>query len=273
MIPAMDEASIRGLSRQMLDARRRVALVEPPSSAAPGFGVDDGYRVARHNHAELIAAGESAVGRKIGFTNRGIWDQYKVYQPIWAHMYASTVTFADAAEASAPIGRFRQPRIEPEIMVKLARAPAAAEPDAIAGCVEWIAHGYEVVDCHFDGWRFTAADTIADFGLHAALFVGERVEPARIPGFAAALSAFGIELARDGTAIDRGSGRNVLDGPLHAIAHLMRVLDGQQLFPPLAAGEIITTGTLTAAWPVAAGQRWETRLEGIGLPGFRLSFV
>jgi 2-oxo-3-hexenedioate decarboxylase len=260
-------------SRRLLGARRDRRLIVPIAAEMPAFSVADGYRVAKLNHDSLIASGEIAVGRKIGFTNRGIWDEYKVYQPIWAHMYASTVRHADGGEASVPSASFCQPRIEPEIIVKLGRAPETAEPDAIAECVEWIAHGYEIVDCHFARWKFAAADTIADFGLHAALFVGARIEPAKIPDFIQSLSAFEIELSRDGTAIDHGSGRNVLDGPLQAIAHLMKVLAAQNLFAPLAAGEIITTGTLTAAWPVAAGQRWETRLQRIGLPGFRLSFT
>jgi 2-keto-4-pentenoate hydratase len=269
----METRAFIGESQRLLDARRERKTIAPLSSSVPSFGVDDAYRVAKLNHDALIAVGETAVGRKIGFTNRGIWDQYQVFQPIWAHMYASTVRYAPAGQASVPSALFCQPRIEPEIIVKLARPPAVAEPNAIAESVEWVAHGYEIVGCHFAGWKFAAADTIADFGLHAALFIGECVSPARIPNLVETLSSFEIELSRDDTAIDRGSGRNVLDGPLHAIAHLMKVLAAQAIFPPLAAGEIVTTGTLTAAWPVAAGQRWETRLQRIGLPGLRLSFT
>ena len=268
----MDASALRDASRRLLEARRAGRTIAP-LSAEPSFGVDDGYRVARLNHDALVASGETTVGRKIGFTNRGIWDEYKVYQPIWAHMYGSTVHYADAGEASVPCALFCQPRIEPEIVVKLARTPSVAAPDAIAECVEWVAHGYEIVGCHFAGWKFTAADTIADFGLHAALFIGERVESARIPRLVESLSAFEIELSRDGAAIDRGSGRNVLDGPLHAIAHLMKVLAAQDVFPPLEAGEILTTGTLTAAWSVSAGEQWETRLQRVALPGFRLTFT
>ena len=43
--------------------------------------------------------------------------------------------------------------------------------------------------------------------------------------------------------------------------------------PPLAAGEIVTTGTLTRAFPVAAGEEWTTPLTGIPLEGARLGFV
>jgi 2-oxo-3-hexenedioate decarboxylase len=42
--------------------------------------------------------------------------------------------------------------------------------------------------------------------------------------------------------------------------------------PPLAAGEIVGSGTLTRALPVKAGQTWTTKLEGIALEGISLRF-
>jgi len=263
----------QGLSQRLLDARRNRRTVAAPATLDASFDVDAAYRVARLNYDALIARGERAVGRKIGFTNRTIWDEYKVYQPIWAHMYASTVHDLNGGDVRCPTRAFCQPRIEPEIMVKFARAPAVAEPGAIAECIEWVAHGYEIVDCNFPDWKFVAADTVADFGLHGALFVGAPVAPADIPEMVDALSTFRVELYRDGTLVDRGIGSNVLDGPLQALAHLMRVLATQDNFAPIAAGEIITTGTLTGAWPVAAGEHWQTRLHGIALPGASLHFT
>ena len=44
----------------------------------------------------------------------------------------------------------------------------------IAGAIGWVAHGFEFVQSIFPGWRFKAADCVADGGLHGALFVGPR---------------------------------------------------------------------------------------------------
>ena len=41
---------------------------------------------------------------------------------------------------------------------------------------------------------------------------------------------------------------------------------------PLAAGEIVASGTLTRALPVKAGETWTTKLNGIGLEGISLRF-
>ena len=73
--------------------------------------------------------------------------------------------------------------------------------------------------------------------------------------------------------IDTGVGANVLDSPALALAHLARVLAGQPQFPPLAAGEIVTTGTITDAWPVAPGETWTSDYGALGLPGITLTFA
>ena len=65
---------------------------------------------------------------------------------------------------------------------------------------------------------------------------------------------------------------NVLDSPLLAFAHLQRVLEGLPQFEPVQAGEIVTTGTLTAALPIEPGHTWSTELDGIGLDGLRIEF-
>jgi 2-oxo-3-hexenedioate decarboxylase len=53
----------------------------------------------------------------------------------------------------------------------------------------------------------------------------------------------------------------------------VETLAEDQESPPLAAGEIVTTGTLTRAFPVAAGEEWTTQLTGIPLEAARLRFV
>jgi len=50
-----------------------------------------------------------------------------------------------------------------------------------------------------------------------------------------------------------GGGAFVLDSPLLALRHLVELLAADPHNPPLSAGEIISTGTLTLAMPVRAG--------------------
>jgi 2-oxo-3-hexenedioate decarboxylase len=79
-------------------------------------------------------------------------------------------------------------------------------------------------------------------------------------------------LSRGDTVIDRGVGANVLGSPALALAHLARLLADQPQSPKLAAGEIVTTGTVTDAWPVAAGEVWTSDYGVLGINGLALSF-
>ena len=87
------------------------------------------------------------------------------------------------------------------------------------------------------------------------------------------LPTFEIDLYCNGTLADRGRASNVLDGPVSALRHLVQLLAQDPLSPPLAAGEIVTTGTLTRALPIKAGETWSTTLRGIPLDGLSLRFA
>ncbi len=144
----------------------------------------------------------------------------------------------------------------------LAAYPSQACGDALLGCIDWVAHGFEIVQSIFPGWTFAPADTVAAYGLHGALLIGPRQAPAASGGWLHALETFDIGLFRNGALADRGRAANVLDGPLHALRHLVDLLARDRLNPPLAAGEIVTTGTLTRALPVVPGRDLEHRIIG-----------
>ena len=55
--------------------------------------------------------------------------------------------------------------------------------------------------------------------------------------------------------------------------HIVVLLARDPANPPIAAGEIVTTGTLTRAFPVASGQRWSTEPSGIALEGIAVRFA
>jgi 2-oxo-3-hexenedioate decarboxylase len=126
----------------------------------------------------------------------------------------------------------------------------------------------------FPGWAFTLPDTVAAYGLHGRLMIGPQhsMVEHRDDWFLD-LSTFRIDLKRDGTVVDQGRASNVLGGPLSALRHLVEVLASDPVNPPLAADEIITTGTLTRAFPVAPGETWTTELTGVALDGITIRFA
>lgn len=186
-----------------------------------------------------------------------------------------TGTVTDLATIpSLSLAAFAEPRIEPEIMFGLARAPARNMEDAaILGCIDWVALGYEIVHSIYPGWTFKAPDTVAANALHGALLVGPRhkIAPDETQ-WLRTLPAFTVALACDGKLIERGGGANVLEGPLSTIRHLIELLAEDPHNPPLAAGDIISTGTLTRAYPVRPGETWTATPDGIALETATLRF-
>jgi 2-oxo-3-hexenedioate decarboxylase len=243
-------------------ARRTGSLVELFTSRFGPIDLATAYAIAALG-ADL--RGGTRVGRKIGFTNRTIWDRYGVHHPIWGWMYDDTVkVHGPGDEATIDVSQFVQPRLEPEIVMRLARpVPAGATIEAAAAAVEWIAFGYEIVHTHFAGWLFQAADTVIDAALHGASRVGVPHEP--WPSMAADLASFSLTLHRDGAAIGEGRGEHVLGSPLHALVHLADVIG------VVPAGEIITTGTITNAVPIAAGERYHVEIVGLPVQPLALS--
>lgn len=243
------------------------------TSRDAAFGETEAYAVAAALHQARLARGERAVGRKIGFTNRSLWPVYGVHEPIWGHVYDTTVVYARDGRAAIPVGPLPEPRIEPEIVLHFAAAPPVTRDEAaILACVDWIAHGFEIVQSPFRDWKFKVADTVAANGLHGALVIGTPVPVAGIADCARKLREFRLTLIKDGAPQAEGTGANVLDSPLLAFAHFAGVLARLPQFAPVGAGEVVTTGTLTDAYPVKAGETWSTRLAGIELPGLELAF-
>ena len=84
-----------------------------------------------------------------------------------------------------------------------------------------VPRGFEIVLSHLAGWKFRAADTVADGALHARLLVGRQLSVGAVAGSARALDqalgAASVVLRRGGEVMDRGQGSAVLDGPLQAL--------------------------------------------------------
>ncbi|HYM33295.1 MAG TPA: hypothetical protein VEU47_18500 [Candidatus Cybelea sp.] len=265
---------VQALAAEALSVLGTGRQIPPFSARFPGLDLATGYRAAAAVRQLRTARGEKPVGRKIGFTNRTLWAQYGVFAPIWGYVYDRTVRDLAASGHTFSLAGLAEPLIEPEIVFGLGAAPPPGSDEAaLLDCIDWVAHGFEVVHSIFPGWKFAAADTVTAFGMHGALLIGPRHPvAARKKEWLATLPTFDIELSRDGSVADRGRGANVLDGPLSALRHFNDLLAAEKCGPPLAAGEIVTTGTLTRALPVAAGQTWSTELTGIALEGIRVRF-
>ncbi len=275
-IPEHDRAAI---AERILAAGDAASSIAPITDELPGFDLADAYGVSAMVTRLRAARGERPVGWKIGFTNRTIWDEYGVQAPIWGPIYASTVEEGNPAAGPlpCPIGHLVEPRIEPEIALRIAVTPHSdMDERELMSCVDGVAHGFEIVQSIFPGWVFKAADTVAAFALHGCYRHGPfaRLGQDDRDEWRDLLAGFRIELFRNGERVDTGIAANVLGGgPVSALRHLVRGLAEHSGDYRLGPGDIVTTGTVTRAFPVFPGERWSTRLTGLELPDMSIVFA
>lgn len=247
----------------------------PPSGRDPSFDLTTAYTV----EAEVVrlrrASSHATVGRKVGYANRAAWRVLKLNTLVWAHMYDDTVQFAGNHIASLSLEHRASPKIEPEIVFRLKRPLVSSgdlDASAVLDSVEWLALGFEIIDCPFPDWKFQPVDFVAAYGFHAALVVGapRLVEPSNVSTLADQLPRFKISLLKNKKLIDEGSGKNSLRSPALCLGELAAALARDPAAEPLAAGELVSSGTLTESHPIGVGETWTATVEGIDLPDVTL---
>jgi 2-keto-4-pentenoate hydratase len=269
----MVATGVTALARELHDARaNRTAVATAPSAREGGLDLTTAYLV----EAELVrmrrAQGRTTVGRKVGFANKAVWRVMKLQTLVWAHMYDDTVVYARDGEAPLSTALMFSPRIEPEVVFKLRQPPVSADPAAVLASVEWVALGFELVDCPFPEWKFQPADFVATFGFHAALVVGEprAIRADDIPSLVEELGGMKVRLSRNGELVEEGFGKNALRNPAACLGELASAIAVHPGADPLSADELVSTGTLTAAQPVTSGEVWSVESDGIDLAALKV---
>src|SRR5574342_1120654 len=78
---AMPESTLKAVSEELIELAASGHAAPPFSARYPKLDAEMGYRAMRRLHQHRLAIGWKPVGRKIGFTNRGIWPRYGVHDP------------------------------------------------------------------------------------------------------------------------------------------------------------------------------------------------
>lgn len=271
----MSSLDLKALAVELMTARSGgQAVAVPPSARVTDFDLTAAYAVEAELARLRRAGGHLPVGFKVGFANKALWRVLGLETLVWAHMYDDTVRAAATDAAPLTLAGTSSPKIEPEIVFTM-KQPLGDSPGdvaAVLAAVDSIALGFEVIDCPYPDWKFQPADFVATFGFHLALIVGESrtVHAGLIPTLVEQLPRFKVKLTKNGQLVDEGSGRNVLRSPALCLGELASALSRHPTAQPLAAGDLVSTGTLTESQPIAQGQTWTATLEGLDLPDLTL---
>jgi 2-keto-4-pentenoate hydratase len=233
-------ADVDAWAARIDDAHRDRHLLDVP---ADDLDLPTAYAVQRRLTARRTGRGARRVGWKLGYTSAVMREQMGVDSPNLGPLLDTMVLGPGDAVPSALV----QPRVEPEIGIVVDADGRPAGARAVL----------EVVDSVWRDYRFTLATNTADGSSAAGVVVGDALD--------GDLAAMPVELWRTparGNPVREatGSGEAAMGHPHRALAWLRDELAARG--EALRAGDLVITGGLTRAIPLAPGDVVEARFPG-----------
>jgi 2-keto-4-pentenoate hydratase len=262
----VDQTHYAELGDLLLAAAANRRPVPPLTAENPHMTVEDAYRVQLHQVEAWKAADRRLVGFKVGLTSKAMQRMLGVDSPDFGHLYADMVL-----DSVAPIdtSQFIAPRIEPEISFILKEelsGPGLTVVDAIRA-IDYAIASIELIDSRIADWKIGLADTIADNASSGALLLGARA----VAVDATDLALVGCVVTKNGEVVTTGAGGAVLGHPVNGLLWLANQLGS--LGRSLPAGSIIMAGSLSAAVPVAPGDRVTASFAHLGTVSARFAAI
>jgi len=123
----------------------------------------------------------------------------------------------------------------------------------------------EIVDSRVADWKIKLADTVSDMASCGAIVMSSLLVP--LHDFDVRLT--GMVFTKNGELVATGAGGAAYGNPATAIAWLVNTL--HPLGEGLRAGQIVMTGALHAAVPVATGDVFRAEFDRLGPVTARMS--
>ncbi len=242
----------------LLSAERAHSATAPITDSVPGLSADEGYAIQRLIIDAKVASGERVVGAKAGLTSRAKQLTMHVDQPIFGVLTSSMMISTDQPLICSDL---IHPRVEPEIVFILGEdlnAPQLSGYDVL-DATAWVTAGLEVIDSRYADFRFTHADVVADNTSASRFILGTSLRrPEEIPD----LALVGCNLSVNGTVVTTAAGGAILGDPAGTVALLANWLHA--CGSPLRKGDVVLSGGMTNAYPIAPGGHVTSSLGRIG---------
>lgn len=238
--------------------------VPAPSTTIPGLDLVAAYEIQRALVARRLAAGEQALGWKVGMAS-AVGRTADSPGPIYGRLLSGMVVEPGGELAAATL---HEPHVEGEIALVLdrpLRGPGVTR-DAALAAVGRVLPAIEVFARRLEAAASEPADMVADNALCAHVVLGETASPAD----ALDLRLTGLVLSRGEEIVGVGAGAQVLGHPAAALAWLANALaayDEQQL----DEGDVVLTGALAGAHPPAAGDVFTAEVDRLGSVSVRFT--
>jgi len=242
----MDQNRMKALAEMLLAAEQSQKPIPPLTESDPGISVDEAYRIQLLVMEMKKSRGRVVVGKKIGITSLAMQNMLGVKEPDYGHILDDMVVME--AE-KIPTTDLIKPRIEGELAFVLKEdleGPGITLTEVIR-CSEGVIPSLEIIDSRIVDWKIKLPDTVADNASSARIVLGGTITPIKTLD----LRTVGMVLEKNGEVVATAAGAAVLGHPAQAVAWLANKLAVYGI--PLRKGEVILSGSLTAATLVAAG--------------------
>ncbi len=242
----MDEKRIRTLAEMLLAAEEKRKPIPPITESDPGISVEEAYAIQLRVMEMKKAAGQIVVGKKIGLTSLAMQTMLGVKDPDYGHILNGMVVME---AQKVPAAELVAPRIEGELAFVLKedlKGPGVTLTEVLR-CSEGVIPSLEIIDSRVKDWKIKLPDTVADNASSARIVLGGTITPPH----SLDLRTVGMVLEKNGEIAATAAGAAVLGHPAQAVAWLANKLAAYGII--LRKGEVILSGSLTAAIPVAAG--------------------
>lgn len=247
-------ADVDRLAARLASARQQRTFCEPISSTVE-IGIDDAYAIQRAGTAIRLGRGETIAGWKLGYTSLAMRAQMNIDAPNFGPLTDVMLLASDQPVSPSLI----QPRVEPEIGLRFARSLSGRVGiDDVLDAVGEAFACLEVVDSVYPDYRFRLEDNTADGSSAAQVVVGPVLGAL---GALDRLDEVAVELWHNGQLAGSATGAAASGHPAAGVVWLVEQLsrDGRQLH----GGDIVITGGLTKAVPLAIGDRVEAVFDEV----------
>lgn len=251
------DISTEALASELLQAEQQRVQVKPLTERFPELTVRQAYQIQLAAIRSRLKNGRRVVGKKIGLTSKAMQELLGVPEPDYGHLLDDMVILNGDI---IPAGRLIQPRCEGEIAFLLKRdltGPGVSVVDVLAA-TEAVLPALEIVDSRVKDWKIKIQDTVADNASSAMVALGNKLTPVHDLD----LRLVGMVLEKNGQVAATGAGAAVLGHPASAVAWLANKLAEFDI--PLKSGEVILSGSLATAPPVAAGDYFRADFDRLG---------
>lgn len=258
----MDKALILTLARELYTAEVTCSPMEAITARYPEITNEDAYQIQLAGMELRIADGHVLVGKKIGLTSKAMQLSMGVFEPDYGYI-TDRMMLLEGEPVS--MGSVIAPKVEAELafVLKEDLAGPGITLAQVLKATAGIMPAFEIIDTRMKDWKIKIQDSIAD-----AASIGRIVTSGSlVPVDKLDLRYMGMVLEKNGEVVATAAGAAVLGHPANAVVWLANKL--AQYGIKLKAGEIIMSGSLTAACPVEAGDNMRATFDGLGSVGVR----